>query len=85
MPFESYELRNSAPSTPLVESADALAVSSNSAASVFTGPGFFVPARNGELFRWCLEHGLRVVQPTTLMTLGLYNDPSGPFLPSIMY
>src|SRR5262249_19965685 len=29
----------------------------------FAGPGFLLPARNGELFRWCLERGLRVVQP----------------------
>lgn len=55
------------------------------AAKAFTGPGFFLPARNGELFRWCLEHGLRVVQPMTLMSMGLYSDPSGAFLPSIMY
>ena len=25
--------------------------------------------------RWCLEHGLRVTQPLTLMTVGLYNAP----------
>jgi predicted N-acetyltransferase YhbS len=55
------------------------------AAKAFSGPGFFLPARNGELFRWCLDHGLRVVQPMTLMTMGLYSDPTGPFLPSIMY
>lgn len=54
-------------------------------AKAFAGPGFFLPARNGELFRWCLEHGLRVVQPMTLMSMGLYNDPAGAFLPSIMY
>jgi hypothetical protein len=34
------------------------------------GPGIIVPARNSDLFRWCLENGLRVVQPMTLMTLG---------------
>ena len=55
------------------------------AAEAFTGPGFFLPARNAELFRWCLQHGLRVVQPMTLMSMGLYNEPAGPFLPSIMY
>lgn len=54
-------------------------------AKTFVGPGFLLPARNGELFRWCLERGLRVVQPMTLMSMGLYNAPAGAFLPSIMY
>src|ERR1700730_7180169 len=51
----------------------------------FAGPGILLPSRNTELFRWCLHHGLRVVEPMTLMTLGLYNDPAGVFLPSILY
>jgi GNAT superfamily N-acetyltransferase len=55
------------------------------AAAAFAGPGFLLPMRNGELFRWCLAHGLRVVQPLTLMSLGLYNEPRGVFLPSIIY
>lgn len=55
------------------------------AAEAFAGPGFLLPSRNGELFRWCLQHGLRVVQPATLMSLGLYNQPSGAFLPSILF
>ena len=55
------------------------------AAEVFAGPGFLLPSRNSELFRWCLQHGLRVVQPATLMSLGLYNQPSGAFLPSILF
>jgi GNAT superfamily N-acetyltransferase len=55
------------------------------AADGFSGPGMIVPTRNGELFRWCLENGLRVVQPMTLMTIGLYNEPQGAYLPSILY
>lgn len=55
------------------------------AATAFQGPGFLLPARNSDLFRWCLGKGLRVVQPMTLMTLGLYNEPSGAFLPSVLY
>jgi len=51
----------------------------------FAGPGFLLPTRNTELFRWCLNHGLRVVEPMTLMTVGLYNEPAGAFLPSILY
>ena len=55
------------------------------AAESFGGPGILVPARNAELFRWCLENGLRVVEPMTLMTLGLYNEPAGAYLPSILF
>ena len=55
------------------------------AAPEFLGPGFLLPIRNGELFRWCLESGLQVVQPMTLMSLGLYSEPAGAFLPSILY
>ena len=51
----------------------------------FGGPGILMPTRNTELFRWCLSNGLRVVQPLTLMTLGLYNEPAGVFLPSILF
>jgi ribosomal protein S18 acetylase RimI-like enzyme len=51
----------------------------------FYGPGILVPTRNAGLFRWCLEMGLRVVQPMTLMTVGLYNEPVGAYLPSILY
>ncbi len=50
----------------------------------FPGPGFLLPTRNGELFRWCLGKGLHVVQPMTLMSRGLYNEPAGGFLPSIL-
>lgn len=55
------------------------------AAPSFLGPGFLVPTRNGELMRWCLSHGLRIVTQATLMTVGLYNEPARPYLPSILY
>jgi predicted N-acetyltransferase YhbS len=55
------------------------------AATVFAGPGFLLPMRNWEVFRWCLGHGLRVVEPMTLMSVGLYNEPAGAFLPSVLY
>lgn len=55
------------------------------AASELRGPGILVPTRNAALFRWCLENGLRVVQPLTLMTMGLYNEPAGAYLPSILF
>ena len=55
------------------------------AASGFEGGGFLLPTRNSELFRWCLDNGLRLVHQMTLMTIGLYNEPSGPYLPSVLY
>jgi hypothetical protein len=32
-----------------------------------------------------LEKGLKVVQPLTLMSRGLYNEPRGAFMPSILF
>jgi hypothetical protein len=51
----------------------------------FGGPGIIVPTRNAALFRWCLSNGLRVSHPLTLMTMGLYNEPAGAYLPSVLY
>lgn len=55
------------------------------AAPSFGSPGFLVPTRNGELMRWCLANRLRVATQATLMTIGLYNEPLGRYLPSIWY
>jgi hypothetical protein len=44
-----------------------------------------VPSRNRELLGWCLAHGLKIVQQSTLMTSGLYNEPAGAYLPSILF
>ncbi len=49
------------------------------------GPGMLVPTRNGELLRWLFDQGFRVVQLMTLMARGLYAEPRGTFLPSILY
>ncbi len=54
-------------------------------ADSFGGPGILVPSRNSALLRWCLANGLRVVQPMTLMSVGLYNEPAGAWLPSILF
>jgi hypothetical protein len=56
-----------------------------SSADNFAGPGILVPTRNAALFRWCLENGLRVKEPMTLMALGMYQEPAGSYLPSILY
>jgi hypothetical protein len=55
------------------------------AAPAFQGSGILVPLRNADLFRWCLVNGLRVTQTLTLMTVGLYSEPDGAYLPSILY
>ncbi len=54
-------------------------------AESFRGPGILVPSRNTALLRWCVANGLRLVQPMTLMSMGLYNEPAGAWLPSIMF
>jgi GNAT superfamily N-acetyltransferase len=54
-------------------------------ASSFEGTGIMVPVRNHEVFRWCLDRGLRSLHLNTLMTIGVYNEPQGAWLPSILY
>jgi predicted N-acetyltransferase YhbS len=54
-------------------------------ADAIGGGGLLLPTRNGELFRWCLNNGLRLVHQMTLMTTGLYNEPTGAYLPSVLY
>jgi predicted N-acetyltransferase YhbS len=56
-----------------------------SAAPEFLGCGPLIPSRNGELLRWCYTKGLRLMQQMTLMSVGLYNEPRFPFIPSILY
>jgi ribosomal protein S18 acetylase RimI-like enzyme len=51
----------------------------------FALSGILVPTRNSALLRWCLSNGLRVVQPMTLMSTGLYNHPEGAWLPSVTF
>ena len=55
------------------------------AAETFGGPGILMPTGNGGLMRWCLARGLRVIFTMTLMSIGLYNEPQGAWLPSVLY
>jgi predicted N-acetyltransferase YhbS len=55
------------------------------AAEAFAGAGVLVPTRNNELIRWCLTEKLRITQTLTLMSNGLYNEPNGAWLPSVLY
>jgi predicted N-acetyltransferase YhbS len=54
-------------------------------AESFGGSGILIPTRNAELMRWCLGNGLKIVQPLTLMSLGLYNEPAGSWFSSILF
>jgi predicted N-acetyltransferase YhbS len=55
------------------------------AAPVFGGPGFLLPTRNHEVFTWCLAAGLKLVYQMNLMSVGLYNEATGAWLPSVLY
>jgi len=55
------------------------------AAPEFAGPGILVPSGNGEVMRWCMENGLRIVHQLTIMTTGYYQRPTTPYMPSIIY
>jgi GNAT superfamily N-acetyltransferase len=46
---------------------------------------FLLPTRQHELFRWCLQAGLRVVKPMTYMVIGDHRQPRGAWIPSVLY
>lgn len=64
---------------------DLIALIASASTSSIIGPGFFVPARNYELIKWLLENGFKIGWPANLMTIGPYQEPPIPFLPSIAY
>lgn len=51
----------------------------------FGTPGFLVPLANSDLLRWCLDRGLRVFFVLNMMTIGLYQEPEGAYMPSVGY
>lgn len=55
------------------------------AAEAIAGPGILVPTRNHALLTWCLSNGLGLVNQMTLMSIGVYSEPSGAWLPSVLY
>ena len=50
----------------------------------FAGPGILIPTSNGELFRWCLENGLRLVQQMILMDTAPSGPPNGAYWPAVL-
>ena len=55
------------------------------AATAFPGPGFLLPTRNHEVLTWCLNNDLKLVYQMTLMTMGLYDEPNGAYLTSVLF
>jgi len=55
------------------------------ATSEYKGAGFLLPMTNHDLLTWCLANGLKIVMSMVHMTRGLYNQPQGAYLPSILY
>lgn len=62
-----------------------IASESITTADSYGGPGILIPTRNAELFRWCLDNKLRLVHQLNLMTIGMYNEPAGYYMPSVLY
>jgi hypothetical protein len=46
---------------------------------------FLLPIRQTSLFRWCLDQGLRIVKPMTLMAMGDYQEPKGCYFTSVAF
>ena len=46
---------------------------------------FLLPTRQSAFFRWCLQQGMRVIKPMTLMAMGEYQEPRSCYLPSVGY
>jgi hypothetical protein len=61
------------------------ALIAGTAAATGAPAAFLLPVRQAELFRWCLNAGLRVVKPMTYMTVGEYREPRGSWIPSVLY
>ena len=47
--------------------------------------GILIPTRNAQLFHWCLNNGLKLVQQLLLMTVGMYNEHAGSYMSLILY
>ena len=54
-------------------------------ADSYRGPDILIPTRNTHLLQWCLDRGLKLVQQLILMTVGMYNEPAGVYMPSVLY
>ena len=69
----------------VAETADDLKRLLCSASSATGELALLLPIRQGDLFRWCLSGGLRVIKLMTLMSMGQYMDPNVTWFPSVAY
>lgn len=53
-------------------------------ADEFVGPGILIPTNNLDLFTWCLENGLKVVQQMILMDTTPSGKPNGAYWPAVL-
>jgi GNAT superfamily N-acetyltransferase len=53
-------------------------------ATEFSGPGFILPTRNHHVLAWCLDKGCKLVMQMTYMTIGVYHEPDGRYMPSVL-
>lgn len=82
----TYAFRPGSLSWGVAETADDLETLLLALAGTTTAPlRFNVPSRDTRLMRWCLDQGLRIERPLTLMARGWYQEPRGPYLPSGFY
>ncbi|WP_457941116.1 GNAT family N-acetyltransferase [Mesorhizobium sp. 10J20-29] len=55
------------------------------AAAVNPSVSFLLPTRQTASFRWCLDQGMQVAKPMTIMAKGHYRLPTRPYMPSVFY
>ena len=55
------------------------------AAAVNPSVSFLLPTRQTASFRWCLDQGMQVAKPMTIMAKGDYRLPTRPYMPSVFY
>lgn len=65
--------------------ADIQALILNIAAQKSSELAFLVPASYPNLLRWCLNEGMRITKPLTLMAKGDYQVPKGIYFPNLLY
>jgi GNAT superfamily N-acetyltransferase len=64
---------------------DMRALISGASAASSEPVAFLLPVRQSDLLRWCLSEGLRAVRPMNYMVVGEYEEPRGPWFPSVLY
>lgn len=64
---------------------DALALIASTATMPWPGNLSFAPLRQGTLHRKALKAGCRMVKVMQLMSIGPYEQPTGTWMPSVMY